>query len=72
MFSEKPFALSLKRANKLVKLAQKKNKTFLVGYMKRCDDGIKILKNEINKISIWEIIGNKHIKLKEIKLDTKN
>ena len=30
------------------------------------------LKNEINKISIWEIIGNKHIKLKEIKLSTKN
>ena len=30
------------------------------------------LKNEINKISIWEIIGNKHIKLKEIKLGTKN
>ena len=30
------------------------------------------LQNEINKIIIWEIIGNKHIKLKEIKLGTKN
>ena len=30
------------------------------------------LKYEIYKISIWEIIGNKHIKLKEIKLATKN
>ena len=55
LFSEKPFALSLKRANKLVKLAQKKNKTFLVGYMKRCDDGIKILKNEINKLNLGRI-----------------
>ena len=27
-------------------------------------------KNEINKVIVWEIIGNKHIKLKEIKLDT--
>jgi 2'-5' RNA ligase len=27
-------------------------------------------KNEINKVTVWEIIGNKHIKLKEIKLDT--
>ena len=30
------------------------------------------LKNEINKIVIWRIIGNNHIKLKEIKLGIKN
>tara|TARA_B100001175_G_C19453748_1_gene612666 strand:+ start:171 stop:779 length:609 start_codon:yes stop_codon:yes gene_type:complete len=30
------------------------------------------LNNEINKITVWKIIGNKHIKLKEIKLGTKN
>lgn len=30
------------------------------------------LKNKINKIVVWEVIGNKHIKLKEIKLSTKN
>ncbi len=28
------------------------------------------LKSEINKITVWKIIGNKHIKLKEIKLCT--
>ena len=30
------------------------------------------LNNEINKITVWKIIGSKHIKLKEIKLGTKN
>ena len=28
------------------------------------------LKSEINKITVWKIIANKHIKLKEIKLGT--
>ena len=55
LFSEKPFALSLQKANKLVKLAQKKNKTFFVGYMKRCDNGIRLLKNKINKLNLGRI-----------------
>jgi len=55
LFSEKPFALSFRNARKLSDIAKKRKKTFFVGYMKRCDDGVRLLKKRINKLNLGKI-----------------
>ncbi len=55
LFTEKPFALSYKKAKKLVILSSKKKKTHLVGYMKRSDGGISYLKNKLNSFKLGKI-----------------
>jgi predicted dehydrogenase len=55
LFSEKPFAQSYKKAKELVNIARKKKKDFLVGYMKRCDTGLKYIKSNINSFKLGKI-----------------
>ena len=56
MFSEKPFAQTYKKASELVSIARKK-KDFIVGYMKRCDPGLKYLKSNINSFKLGKILS---------------
>jgi len=57
LFSEKPFAQTYKKASELVKIANKKKKDFIVGYMKRCDAGIRYLKSNINSFKLGKVIS---------------
>jgi len=52
VFSEKPVALSYKKADELNKLTLKKKIGFMIGYMKKFDDGILKLKKVIKKNSM--------------------
>ena len=56
LFSEKPFAQSYKKAKELVNIARKKKKDFLVGYMKRCDTGLKYIKSNINSFKLETLL----------------
>ena len=56
LFSEKPFAQTYKKASELVSIARKK-KDFIVGYMKRCDPGLKYLKSNINSFKLGKILS---------------
>ena len=51
LFSEKPMATSYLFAKKLVSLSKNKTK-YLVGHMKRHDNGIKVLKKSYIKKSL--------------------
>ena len=49
LFVEKPQSFSSKVAKKLIKLSNKNNVKYVVGYMKKYDNGIIFLKNYLKK-----------------------
>jgi len=49
VLSEKPAALDFKKAKNLVHLSSKLRTTYIIGYMKIHDEGVKFVKNFINK-----------------------
>ena len=81
LFTEKPMALSLNSAKKLVQISERKKVRYVIGYMKRHDQSVKFLKkvlskkkfnfNKINLINYNSYTGDsyanlrKHIKRKK-------
>ena len=57
LFSEKPAALSYKSAKKLWNLSKKKKTKYVIGYMKRHDNGILYLKNKIEKNKLGNLLS---------------
>ena len=52
LLTEKPSALNSNNAHRLTKIAKKNKCLYLTGYMKRFDNGINSLLNEIKKINL--------------------
>jgi len=55
LLTEKPAALNLKIASALSNLAKKKNSKYIVGYMKRNDNGIIYLKKILKKLKFGNL-----------------
>ena len=57
LFSEKPMAPNYLSAKKLCDLSKKNNTKYLVGCMKRYDNGILFLKKNLKKINLGKLIS---------------
>ena len=57
LFSEKPAALSYLSAKKLTDLARKNRTKYVVGYMKRYDNGILFLKQNLDKFGLGNLLS---------------
>ena len=57
LFSEKPMATSYLFAKKLVSLSKKNKTKYLVGHMKRHDNGIKVLKKILHKKKLGKLLS---------------
>lgn len=60
LFVEKPMALKLKDAKELVKIQNKKNLKYVIGYMKRSDDAVNYLKKNYLSNFFGKLISVKY------------
>ena len=57
LFSEKPMATSFSSAKKLYNLSKRNNTKYLIGHMKRHDNGIIVLKKILKKNNLGKLIS---------------